>query len=53
LDNLGKFIRIIPECDEVSIGHAITADALTMGWNAAVNAYLTAIKFGQKAAKEK
>ena len=53
LDNLARFIKIIPECDEVSIGHAITADALTMGWNAAVNAYLTAIKFGQKAAKNK
>lgn len=53
LDNLGRFITAIPACAEVSIGHAITADALIMGWNGAVNAYLTAIKYGQKAAKEK
>jgi pyridoxine 5-phosphate synthase len=53
LDNLARFIKIIPECDEVSIGHAITADALTMGWNGAVTAYLTAIKYGQNAAKNK
>ena len=51
LDNLARFIKIIPDCDEVSIGHAITADALTMGWNGAINAYLTSIKFGQKAAE--
>ena len=52
LDNLARFIKAIPECDEVSIGHAIVADALIMGWNGAVNAYLTAIEFGQKAAKQ-
>lgn len=52
LDNLARFIKAIPECDEVSIGHAIVADALVMGWNGAVNAYLTAIEFGQKAAKQ-
>ena len=53
LDNLARFIKIIPACDEVSIGHAITADALTMGWNGTVTAYLTAIKYGQNAAKSK
>ena len=53
LDNLGRFISEVPGCTEVSIGHAITADALIMGWNAAVNAYLTAIKYGQKAASDK
>lgn len=53
LDNLGRFINAIPQCTEVSIGHAITSDALIMGWNAAINAYLTAIEFGQKAAKDK
>lgn len=53
LDNLGRFITNIPECAEVSIGHAITNDALIMGWHAAVNAYLMAITYGQKAAKEK
>lgn len=49
LDNLGFFIENIPFCDEVSIGHAITADALKMGWHAAVTAYLTAIEYGKKA----
>lgn len=53
LDNLAKFITALPTCAEVSIGHAITSDALLMGWNGAVNAYLTAIEFGQKAAKER
>lgn len=48
LDNLAKFIAGIPDCDEVSIGHAITADALDMGWAAAVSAYLTAISYGHK-----
>lgn len=50
LDNLARFIAAIPECDEVSIGHAITADALKMGWTGAVSAYLTAIHYGLKAA---
>ena len=50
LDNLARFIAAIPTCAEVSIGHAITADALIMGWNGAINAYLTAIKYGHKAA---
>jgi len=53
LDNLARFIAAIPDCDEVSIGHAITADALKLGWNGAVHAYLTAIEFGKKQAKEK
>jgi len=48
LDNLGKFISKLPHCAEVSIGHALTADTLKMGWHAAVVAYLTAIEFGQK-----
>ncbi len=48
LDNLALFIKNIPDCAEVSIGHAITADALKMGWHAAVVAYLTAIEFGHK-----
>lgn len=47
LDNLALFIKNISDCAEVSIGHAITADALKMGWHAAVVAYLTAIDFGQ------
>lgn len=51
LDNLARFIAAIPDCAEVSIGHAITADALNMGWHGAVSAYLTAIKYGHKSAK--
>lgn len=48
LDNLAKFLIAVPDCAEVSIGHAITADALKMGWNGAITAYLTAIKYVQK-----
>ncbi len=51
LDNLAKFIAAIPTCAEVSIGHAITADALNMGWPAAVSAYLAAIHYGQRSTK--
>lgn len=51
LDNLARFIAAIPATDEVSIGHAITSDALKMGWTGAVSAYLTAIDYGQRSAK--
>jgi pyridoxine 5-phosphate synthase len=44
LDNLAQFIQAIPECAEVSIGHAITSDALDMGWAATIKAYLNAMK---------
>lgn len=47
LDNLGDFITALPDCAEVSIGHAITADALLIGWNNAVKAYLNVIKNAQ------
>ncbi|NQZ14897.1 MAG: pyridoxine 5'-phosphate synthase [Alphaproteobacteria bacterium] len=47
LDNLANFIKAIPESAEVSIGHAITSDALLMGWDAAVKAYLEEIRKGQ------
>lgn len=43
LENLSRFIKAIPQCKEVSIGHAITSDALDMGWDRAVKAYLAAI----------
>lgn len=43
LENLSRFIKAIPQCKEVSIGHAITSDALDMGWDSAVKAYLAAI----------
>ena len=44
LDNLPSFNQAIPELAEVSIGHAITADALRIGFPAAVEAYLRALK---------
>ena len=44
LDNLGNFCRSVPGVIEVSIGHAITADALEMGWDAAVRAYLQVLR---------
>ena len=39
LENLGDFLRI-PGIAEVSIGHALTVDALAMGLGEAVNNYL-------------
>jgi len=44
LDNLPPFCEALPQLAEVSIGHAITADALRLGFAAAVEAYLRAIK---------
>lgn len=43
LENLPRF-REIPNLLEVSIGHALTADALEMGFAAAVRAYLKALE---------
>jgi pyridoxine 5-phosphate synthase len=39
LDNLQPFIRAVRGVDEVSIGHAITADALLIGFAEAVRRY--------------
>jgi len=44
LDNLPTFRCALPELAEVSIGHAITADALRIGFPAAVEAYLRALR---------
>jgi pyridoxine 5-phosphate synthase len=44
LANLGHFCKSVPNVLEVSIGHAITADALELGWSAAVRAYLTVLE---------
>ena len=44
LDNLPAFCQAIPQCAEVSIGHGITADALRIGFPAAVEAYLRALR---------
>ena len=44
LDNLEYFIRNIPWTDEVSIGHAIISDALYMGLEQTIKAYLSKVK---------
>ena len=44
LENLEYFIRTIPWTDEVSIGHALISDALYMGLEATVRAYLSKVK---------
>ena len=44
LENLEYFIRTIPWTDEVSIGHALISDALYMGLEATVKAYLSKVK---------
>ena len=45
LANLEYFIREIPWVDEVSIGHAIICDALYMGLEQTIKAYLSKVKF--------
>ena len=42
-DNLTEFLRAVPGVQEVSIGHALIADALELGYAAAVKAYLRCI----------
>ncbi|MBR0531780.1 MAG: pyridoxine 5'-phosphate synthase, partial [Bacteroidales bacterium] len=44
LENLGYFIKTIPWTDEVSIGHAVICDALYMGLERTIKAYLAEIK---------
>ena len=44
LDNLEFFIRNIPWTDEVSIGHALISDALYMGLEKTIQAYLSKVK---------
>jgi len=44
LDNLEFFVRSIPWTDEVSIGHAIVCDALYMGLEQTIKAYLSKVK---------
>jgi pyridoxine 5-phosphate synthase len=39
-DNLPDFLRAVPGVQEVSIGHALIADSLEMGYDATVKAYL-------------
>jgi len=47
LENLPAFIRGVPLVAEVSIGHALISDALWMGLEIAVTAYLSALREGR------
>ncbi len=44
LENLNYFINIIPEIEEVSIGHALISDALYWGLEKTIAAYLKELK---------
>ena len=44
LDNLNYFVKTIPWTDEVSIGHALISDALYMGLEKTIGAYLNEIR---------
>lgn len=44
LENLEYFIKEIPWIDEVSIGHALICDALYMGLEPTIKAYLSKVK---------
>jgi pyridoxine 5-phosphate synthase len=44
LQNLPDFVRAVPGLSEVSIGHALIADALEFGYAATVQAYLQALQ---------
>lgn len=43
-DNLTDFLRVVPGVKEVSIGHALIADALELGYAATVRDYLRCIR---------
>jgi pyridoxine 5-phosphate synthase len=43
-DNLPAFIARVPRVSEVSIGHALIADALELGYTATIQSYLQAIE---------
>jgi pyridoxine 5-phosphate synthase len=47
LDNLPPLVAAMPRVAEASIGHELTADALVMGFAAAVRAYRAALNGGQ------
>ncbi|KAB7597785.1 pyridoxine 5'-phosphate synthase [Verminephrobacter sp. Larva24] len=49
-DNLATFVREVPGLLEVSIGHALIADALELGYGATVRAYLDCTRAGMAAA---
>ena len=43
-DNLAAFVRTVPDVAEVSIGHALIADALELGYTATVQTYLQCLR---------
>ncbi len=43
-DNLAAFVQTVPGVQEVSIGHALIADALELGYTATVKAYLDCLR---------
>ena len=47
-DNLSQFLGQVPDVLEVSIGHALIADALELGLKQTVRAYLAAIDDGSR-----
>ena len=51
-DNLAPFLAAVPGVLEVSIGHALTADALEFGMEHAVRLYLAAIRSAGAAGRE-
>ncbi len=51
-DNLAPFLAAMPGVLEVSIGHAITADALEFGMATTIGLYVAAIRSAQAALRE-
>jgi pyridoxine 5-phosphate synthase len=51
-DNLPPFLSAVPGVLEVSIGHALTADALEFGMATTVRMYIAAIRGAEAAARE-
>jgi len=45
-NNLSTFLKVVPAVAEVSIGHALIADALELGYSATVQDYLRCIREG-------
>ncbi|HEY1686343.1 MAG TPA: pyridoxine 5'-phosphate synthase [Tepidisphaeraceae bacterium] len=45
LKNLGPFLSTVPKVLEVSISHALTADALEFGWEETIKRYLAITNF--------
>ena len=43
-DNLAAFVQMVPGVSEVSIGHALIADALELGYAATVHAYIRCLQ---------